>query len=263
MISTERQALIEIMHKARDLVLSSELADISVKSPQDYVTNVDVKLDEFLTKSLAAITPGVPVFSEERPMARCSGPFWIIDPVDGTHNMMAGVPFYAICVALFDAEGARLSAVLDVVPGALYVAERGEGATRDGKILRIEGKPSTLIAVSSGALDAMNERADIYKPLRNMGKIRNLGSQSLQLCYVADGRLGLVLSQEARFWDDAAARLIAEEAGARYRSFADVGAGDFLDMAFSKEPLQSLCGHPGIFDAAVELMLELWPQRVG
>jgi len=259
---TERQALINVMHGARDFVLSSEISDVSTKSSLDYVTNVDIRLDEFLTKALAAITPGVQVFSEERPMERCAGPFWIIDPVDGTHNMMVGIPFYAICVALFDAEGARLSAVLDIVPGRLYVAERGEGATLDGTPLRLEGKPSTLIAVSSGALDAMNARADIYQPLRKMGKIRNLGSQSLQLCYVADGRIGLAISEEARFWDDAAARLIAEEAGARYRSFADDGTGDFLDMAFSKAPLQSVCSHPDIFDAAAGLMFQLWPQRL-
>ncbi|WP_440408406.1 inositol monophosphatase family protein [Neorhizobium petrolearium] len=251
-------ALGAIIRLAGDLIDSTRFSDVTEKSELDYVTDVDLRLDAFLTEQLGLLTPGIPVFSEERAMQRPTGAFWIIDPVDGTHNMMAGVPHYAVCAAFFDSDETQMAAVLDVVGRDLYLAKKGKGATLNGSPLRLTSKPSTLGAISSGALDALNGRSDIYASLRATAKIRNLGSQSLHLCYVADGRLGFAISQEARFWDDAAARLIAEEAGASYHSFAASGNGDFLDLAFSKAPLRSLCAHPDIFEKLNRLMTPLW-----
>ncbi|MEQ1407362.1 inositol monophosphatase [Neorhizobium sp. Rsf11] len=247
-----------VLRRAGDLVDSARFSDVTEKSELDYVTDVDLRLDAFLTEQLALLTPGIPVFSEERAMQRPTGAFWIIDPIDGTHNMMAGVPHYAVCAAFFDANEAQMAAVLDVAGQDLYLAKKGKGATLNGSPLRLTNKPSTLAAISSGALDALNERSDIYASLRTMAKIRNLGSQSLHLCYVAGGRLGFAISQEARFWDDAAARLIAEEAGACYHSFAASENGDLLELAFSKAPLRSLCAHPDIFESIDRLMTPLW-----
>jgi len=258
-MSADRKALAEIMQRAGKLVRELEQSDISEKAVLDYVTNVDHRLDAFLTRELAALTPDIPVYSEERPIERAGGDFWIIDPIDGTHNMIAGLPFFAVCAALFKDGAAYMAAVHDIASGSLYMAERDYGATLDGTPLKLPQQPSTLIAVSSGALDAMNARPEIYNPLRKLGKLRNLGSQALHIAFVADGRFGFTLSQEARFWDDAAARLIAEEAGARYRSFAADGEEDYLATGLSGAPLQSLCAHPALFDKTALLLSELWP----
>nr|WP_321454981.1 inositol monophosphatase [uncultured Cohaesibacter sp.] len=253
---TEKLAL--VMQEAKTLIEQLEPTSIEVKSKLDYVTNVDRKLDEFLTSRLPQLTPGISVLSEERPFELGKEDFWIIDPIDGTHNMMTGVPFFAVCAALFDKDGAKLSAVLDVVPGDIYVAERGKGATVNGQPLKLERQASTLLAVSSGALDAMNGRPEIYQPFRKLGKLRNLGSQALQLVYVANGKFGCALSQEACFWDDAAARLIAQEAGALYHSFAAENDADYMKLCMSKSPLKSLCAHPDLFKELVKLLSPLW-----
>ncbi|UTY46690.1 inositol monophosphatase family protein [Sinorhizobium fredii] len=253
-------AFTEILSEARELVTNIRHSDVMTKSALDFVTDTDFRVDAFLTQKLAALTPGVPIFSEERAMERPQeGAFWIVDPVDGTHNMLADVPHYAISAALFDGREAQIAGVMDVVAQGLYLAEKGSGAQVNGLSLRLSEKASTLFALSSGAIDALFGQADVYRALRKRGKVRNLGSQSLHLCYVAEGRFGLAMSQEARFWDDAPGRLIAEEAGAGYRSFAALERGDFLDVAFSNAPLCSLCAHPDLFDEAARLLSKLWP----
>lgn len=251
----------EIMREARELVTNIRHSEIMTKSALDYVTDTDLRVDAFLTQKLATLTPGIPVLSEERAMERPQGAFWIIDPVDGTHNMMADIPHFAISAALFDGGEAQIAGVMDIAKQSLYLAEKGSGARVNGLSLRLAGKASTLLALSSGAIDALFNQADVYAALRKRGKVRNLGSQSLHLCYVADGRFGLAISQEARFWDDAPGRLIAEEAGAGYRSFAASESGDFLEVAFSNAPLCSLCAHPSLFDDTASLVSKLWPTK--
>ncbi len=252
-------ALRKVMLAAGELVAGERHSTVVTKSPLDYVTDLDLRVDAFLTEQLEGLTPGVPVFSEERAMSRPEGAFWVIDPVDGTHNMMAGIPHYAICAALFDGTQALSGSVLDIVGGRLYVAEKDKGAAVNGQELRLRGEPSTLMGLSSGAMDAFLGHPDIYEALRRKGKIRNLGSQSLHLCKVADGQFGFTISQEARFWDDAAGRLIAEEAGASYRALAADSNEAFLDLAFTKKPLRSVCAHPDLFPDLENLLSKMWP----
>ncbi|WP_298982874.1 inositol monophosphatase [uncultured Roseibium sp.] len=257
-MSVDQSALGEIIREAGRIVAQSSISRVETKSRLDYVTDIDHRVDDLLTEKLSKLTPGVPVFSEERAMKRPDRAFWIIDPVDGTHNMMAGVPHVAVCVALFEGLEAKVGAVLDVVADRFFIAEKGKGATVNGERLKRPQRPSGLMGLSSGTLDALMSNADIYRSLRKKGKLRNLGSQALQLCYVADGRLGFTVSKEARFWDDAAGRLIAEESGARYKSFAAETDEELMQVAFSKQPLRSLCAHPDEFEDVSKLLYKLW-----
>lgn len=229
-------------------------AQIVEKAPVDYVSDVDHHLDELLTEGLRAVRD-VAVFSEERPFPKEAFPdaFWIIDPLDGTHNFLAGVPHSAICAALFEGGDVTLSAVGDLGRGDVYSAARGRGARLNGGPVR-PSDAGTLIGVSTGAMDALAGRPDCYAALRSLGKFRNLGSQALHLCYVARGALAMAASAEARIWDDAAARLVAEEAGAHYRSFAKAP----WTLAHAGEPQLSLCAHAAVFERASALFAELW-----
>ncbi|WP_165814818.1 inositol monophosphatase family protein [Labrenzia sp. 011] len=252
------EELQSILRSAGLLVTERGVAEVSNKSSLDYVTDIDLLVDHFLTEDLARFTPGIPVFSEERSMSRPQGAFWIIDPVDGTHNMIAGIPHYAVCAALFTDTCAVAAAVLDIASGDLFVAQKGQGAFLNQNRLSMPTKPSTLVGVSSGMTDRLVRFPECYKKLRQLGKIRNLGSQALHLCQVAIGRFGFTLSEEARFWDDAAGRLIAEEAGAVYRSFAASNEDDLMRLAFSKAPLQSVCSHPDFAEDLEALLGNVW-----
>lgn len=257
-MSAEGAELVEILRAASLLAGKISVESVTAKSELDYVTDIDIRVDEFLTERLSTFTPGIPVFSEERAMSRPSGQFWIIDPIDGTHNMMVGLPHYGVCAALFDGERAIFAGVANVATGDVFSAEKGAGAFLNDRRLEMSSVPSTLMGWSSGATDSLMAKPGIYNELRKLGKIRNLGSQALHLCQVAEGRFGFTISAEARFWDDAAGQLIAEEAGAVYRAFAADTPSALLDLAFLKKPMRSLCAHPELFAAIEHLLEPLW-----
>jgi myo-inositol-1(or 4)-monophosphatase len=229
--------------------LATRPARAEAKAHQDWVTDVDLAVDAFLEDALGRLLPGVPVLSEER-AAREDGPcdaWWVVDPIDGTGNLIAGLPFVGISVALSGGAGPRLAAVLGLPGGPLYEARRGGGARRDGVPLRLPAAPSALVGLSTGLLDALVEAPDAFarwKALRSVGKIRNLGAQSLQLCAVAEGALAAAASIEARVWDEAAGGLVLREAGALWRSAADEADWSRPAALMASGPQRSLACHP-------------------
>ncbi|WP_162798613.1 inositol monophosphatase family protein [Sulfitobacter sp. SK012] len=257
-------ALLNTVADAEALALRHSPAHADKKAHQDYVTDVDLAVDAFLQDALELVLPGVPVLSEERAhdsTARLDR-YWIIDPIDGTGNLIAGLPFVGISVALVDQDGPCLSAVCALGQGITYAARRGYGALRvqDGVTTRmlLPDQPSELLVISTGLLDRLMEGTGTrWKALRAVGKIRNLGAQALHLCGVAAGQFAGVASIEAKIWDEVAAGLIIREAGGVWRSTAD---GDDVDwcnpasiMALGSQ--NSLACHP-VADPALSAALD-------
>ncbi|NPD21281.1 inositol monophosphatase family protein [Alterinioella nitratireducens] len=223
------------------------------KAHQDFVTDVDRAVDTFLEQELASVMPGMAVLSEERAVG-IEGPlerYWIVDPIDGTLNLMSGLPPSAIACALVDAQGPRIGAVVNIQSGSTYTAIRGAGAWRDGRAIRASARPPAgLIILSSGLMDRLvAANPDAYRALREIGKLRNLGSQALHLCHVASGAVAGVASVEARVWDEAAAGLILREAGGIWTA-----ATDRLDWTDPREIMEhgaqkSIAAHAAAFEA--------------
>ena len=145
------------------------------------------------------------------------GPWIVVDPIDGSLNAKRGLPVFATSIALAEGPSMRdvtLGVVRDHGTGEEWIAERGRGATVDGRPVRAEGEPGALelllvegaypdrVAPAAAALDGRVHR------------IRALGSLALSLCHAAAGRgdamVGLGLGRSI---DIAAAQLVAREAG--------------------------------------------------
>ena len=241
-----RHALAGVLARAAAAAAELGIGRVDEKSSLDYVTDVDRRIDALLTDALGEITPSVPVVSEERaPSAAPEREYWLIDPIDGTHNLLAGIPWFAVSAALLRGSAVELAGVAHVSTREVYVAERRRGAWLDGVELRVPKVAPALVALSTGAIDALVAKPDEHRALRAKAKVRNLGSQSLHLCAVARGQVAMAVSAEARVWDDAAGELIAVEAGAGYRSLAR--EGNF------ERPLRSVCAHPTWAEAADRL----------
>ena len=248
------QGLRGVLEGAAALARARRPARADRKAHQDYVTDVDLAVDAHLQAALAALLPGAPVLSEERAVGM-TGPcaaYWIVDPIDGTANLIAGLPFVGIAVALVDGAGPRLAGVASLAEGRVTLARRGGGAFAalpgaPPVALTLPPVPPELVVLSTGLLDAlMAEGGTGWTALRAVGKIRNLGAQSLHLTGVAEGRFAAVASVEARIWDEAAGGLVVREAGGLWHSAADRVDWHRPAAVMGIRRQQSLACHPAV-----------------
>lgn len=219
-------ALQTLLAELASLPRTARPATVHRKAAQDFVTDMDLALEVMLRDRLEALFPGIPVLGEEsvtdgQPLL--AGEVFLVDPLDGTGNWVAGLPFAAISVALLKNGKTVLAGVADIFGGAVYGAAVDLGAWRDETRLHPHPSPEPLVALSTGLMEELVQNPEAFATIISLGKLRNLGAQALQLCFVADGKLGLSASVEARLWDDAAGRLIVTEAGAGYQSGAEAG----------------------------------------
>ncbi|MBM3548063.1 MAG: inositol monophosphatase [Alphaproteobacteria bacterium] len=197
--------------------------DIRVDSKAGFelVSEADTAIDAHFRRSIGDAFPGHMMLSEEsgadvRPGAT---PCWIVDPLDGTANFVNGHDHVAISAALMiDGE-----VVLGVVHAPLcdqtFSAVRGGGAFRNGTRIRASSlTDARRVLIATGfphVRTNIEGLVDRLKPLlAEFGDVRRLAAPTLDICWVADGRLAGFVDR-IHLWDIAAAGLIATEAGAR------------------------------------------------
>jgi myo-inositol-1(or 4)-monophosphatase len=210
-----------------------------LKADGSLITACDRWSDATLVEGLAELFPGEGVLSEEGDKrVPTSSAYWVVDPLDGTTNFAAGIPYWAISMARFEA-GVPVQAVLDVPPlRQRIVAIRGQGAWRNGKPL----KPPSLHSHPAGCASLCSRSIGVLQKLphqRFPGKIRLLGVASLNLVSVAMGQTVAALEATPKIWDLAAAWLVLSELGCALRWLQQ--SPEFLtpgsDLAYADFPV--------------------------
>lgn len=191
--------------------------DSEAKPDGSLITACDRWSDATLVQGLQQLYPGEGVLSEEgsQSVPRTDA-YWVVDPLDGTTNFAAGIPYWAISLARFEA-GRPVLAVLDVPPlRQRIVAIRGGGAWRKGKPLT----PPAERNQAAGCASLCSRSIGVLQKLphqRFPGKIRLLGVASLNLVSVAMGQTVAALEATPKIWDLAAAWLVLQELGCPMR----------------------------------------------
>lgn len=143
---------------------------------------------------------------------------WVIDPIDGTNNFLAGLGNYAVCIGLLDDGMPTLGVVYDVARDQVMAAARGAGAWSDG--VRVQAQTSPLF---DGAIFMLTSNMLIGGRLppyaarwmaQTTWKVRILGSCALECAMVGTGTAHAAITVNGKLWDVAAAAAIAIEAGA-------------------------------------------------
>ena len=181
------------------------------------VTDADVEVNERIAGAIGGRFADHAVLSEELETSYAGAEWsWIVDPIDGTSNFTAGVPYWCISVALA-LEGEPVLGFVESPPlGARYVAVDSEGATKNGT--PIEVRPPVDFDEPSNRhvpLLLTTVAARRARPRLRL-KPRVLGSAALDLCLVAEGVAAAALSLRPKVWDHAAGRLLVTEAGGAY-----------------------------------------------
>ena len=194
----------------------------------NFVTEYDVAVQRFLEEKLAALIPGVMFLAEEEGESGnilTDALTFIIDPIDGTANFMYNVRHSAISVGLFKDKKPIFGAVYNPYSDEYFSAVKGEGAYLNGERISVSERTdgAAIIAVGTAPYyrDTLGRKTSdlIYSLIMKFGDVRRMGAASLDLCYVAAGRVDGFCEPVLSPWDFAAGALIVEEAGGRISDF--------------------------------------------
>ncbi len=193
--------------------------EIEKKGFSHYVTRADKEAENFLVLELQKEFPEVGIRAEEGSELPGKGRF-LIDPLDGTHNFMHGIPHFCVSIAYELESRIETSVIYDPMKDELFKAERGNGAFLNGypikpskikdfeKALIALGFPPTAYHLRERFMNALKEL------IIEVNSLRIFGSAALNLAYVAVGRIDGDMEFGLSPWDVAAGWLIVEEAGA-------------------------------------------------
>jgi myo-inositol-1(or 4)-monophosphatase len=191
------------------------------ESPFDWVTDTDRTLERHTRRVLTAEFPGVPVVGEEFGAdigAADSEYRWVVDPVDGTANYVAGVPWCAYSLALVDADGPVVGVVADPYRGQIYAAARGRGARANGTPVTLHDRTSVAGAIVCTELTTGEPWPGmpefIAKAAAAHAGVRILGSAALAVVQVALGHVAAAVLHSVHEWDVAGGMALAIEVGA-------------------------------------------------
>ncbi|MGB3273660.1 MAG: inositol monophosphatase family protein [Xanthobacteraceae bacterium] len=258
-------ALINVMVKAArraGRTLNRDLGEIenlqvSLKGPANFVSAADRRAEEILYEELTKARPGYGFIGEEGGTREGADKTntWIVDPLDGTTNFLHGIPHFAISIAL-EREGVLTAAVIyNPASDELYVAERGKGAFLNDQRLRVAARrrlDDSVIACGLphiGRGDLELARRELAEMMGRVAGLRRFGAASLDLAYVAAGRLDGYWERNLAPWDMAAGILLVREAG----GIASGLAGD--DDALTTGHV--VCGNEAIHGALVRILKPL------
>ena len=209
-ISPNLNIMIKASEKASKILIRDfgevEKLQVSLKGPNNFVTNADRKVEEIIIKELEKSKKNFSILTEESGFIekKDKDNFWIIDPIDGTTNFLNGVPHFCISIALLINKQIVAGVIYDPIKDEIFYAEKDGGAYLNNKSIRVSKKN-----IISECLYGANFRKNLPEDLI----IRNTGSAALDLAYVSSGRFDGCLERNVNLWDIAAGTVLIKEAG--------------------------------------------------
>jgi myo-inositol-1(or 4)-monophosphatase len=203
------------------------LTKTHVAASQEAVTEADRASQRYIVAGLRTRFPQDGIVGEESETGESitfdstdpAGRNWVIDPIDGTNNFVAGLGNFAVCIGLIDKGWPVLGVVYDVTRDLMYTAARGEGAWLGMK--RLEAL-TTPLSASSIIMFTSNARTQGRYPVwgtkcltDGLWNMRLLGSAALEAVYVAAGVAHASVTVNGKLWDVAAAAALVLESGAK------------------------------------------------
>ncbi|QLH42990.1 MAG: inositol monophosphatase [Coxiellaceae bacterium] len=193
---------------------------VTEKSRNEFVTEVDRASEQIIIETILKAYPNHSIMAEESGHIEGSEEYqWIIDPLDGTHNFIHGIPHFAISIAIQARGRIEHGLVLDPIRHELFTASRGGGARLGDRRVRVSacGKMDQAL-IGTGYPSQHDERLTrFYAALEAIhpqaSDLRCSGSAALDLAYLAAGRLDGYLEFSLKPWDIAAGALMVREAG--------------------------------------------------
>jgi len=214
---------INAAHIAGDLMRQElhKVASIPVtrKARHDYVTEIDKASEEQIVREIKRYYPDHAILGEESGAQGDSDFVWIIDPLDGTSNYLHGMPHFAVSIAVQIKGRMEHAVVYDPMRDELFSASRGNGAHLNNTRIRVSAREKMDNAILATAFPfrqrgMMGLYTGMFSEVfRKVEDIRRYGAASLDLAWVAAGRMDGYFEIGLKPWDVAAGTLLVREAG--------------------------------------------------
>ena len=233
---------------------------ITSKAQNDFVTEVDQKAEIAIIETISRAYPSHSFLGEETGRSGDSEFLWIIDPLDGTSNFLHGFPQFAVSIALEYKGEITQGVVYDPINQELFTASKGEGAQLNNRRLRVTARRSLQGALlGTGFPFKQQQYLDTYletfKALfPDTAGIRRPGSASLDLAYLAAGRLDGFWEIGLNSWDIAAGVLLVKEAGGMIGDFS--GGDEYLKTG------NVIAGNLYVYEEIVKRLQPLLPEEL-
>lgn len=207
-----------IIHRA---LKRPDMIKVAEKNPNDFVTEVDQKVEKEIIFHIQRAYPTHAILGEESGESGQDSLYqWVIDPIDGTRNFIHGFPHFAISIAVFYKGRVEHGVIYDPNRDELFTATRGKGAQLNNHKIRVSNCKRLEDALLGTGFAYRHTDKNMPLPpeiLRSMlpscGDVRRAGAATLDLAYVACGRLDGFWEQGLKIWDMAAGALLVKEAG--------------------------------------------------
>lgn len=205
------------------------VAKITNKGDIDLVTEADLASENLIIERIRSYYPQHGILAEESGEAVLVGGKrsewkWVIDPLDGTTNYAHGYPCFCVSIALEHNGVVEIGVIYDPVRDEMFAAERGNGATLNGRRIRVSEVEELKDAMlCTGFPYNVRERPDFTRDFANFTMaaqaVRRDGSAAIDLAYVACGRFDGFWEDGLSPWDIAAGLLLIEEARGTVTNF--------------------------------------------
>jgi myo-inositol-1(or 4)-monophosphatase len=267
-LSDDLQYVTELARAAGTLVLENYgKVDRLLKRGDEAVTDADRASQKLIAAGLRRRFPSDGIIGEENDtgdaitfeVSNPAGRNWVIDPIDGTNNFIAGLGAFAVCIGLLDAGKPVLGVVLDVTRGEMYAAAAGHGAWLGTRRLAVQtgglGDNAMLMLTSNLRMADGKCPAYVQRWLAQTNwKIRMLGSAAIEAAQVASGVAHGAITLNGKLWDIAAPAAVVLEAGGIVTDPSGAAIFPFKLAGYKGAKVPFLMGGPG---AHGELLAEV------
>lgn len=213
------ETVVTLVHETKNIILDSDRHfDIKLKGASDFVTSVDFAISSFLRTELTKRYPEIGFMSEEEDNGRLKSTRWILDPIDGTTNLVFDYRLSSVSLALLEEGEITFGVVYNPFTDETFYAEKGKGAFLNQERLSVSNRDISQSLIEFGAGSTRKEEAEesfqIAKEIfYDCVDIRRICSSALVISYIAAKRIDGYFEKVLKPWDYAAASLILREAG--------------------------------------------------
>jgi myo-inositol-1(or 4)-monophosphatase len=193
---------------------------IAEKQPNDFVTEVDQKVERAIISIIQKAYPTHSILGEEGGEIEGTDYQWIIDPIDGTRNFIHGFPHFAVSIAVSHKNRIEHGVIYDPIRQELFTASRGKGAQLNNTRIRVSQRKrlEECLLGTGFAYRHQDKHSQVPQKILEAifpicSDIRRAGAATLDLAYVACGRFDGFWEMGLKPWDMAAGVLLIKEAG--------------------------------------------------